>query len=155
LRKTAQSASSPEGEWEEFGERRRAEAGSPEWDAGRELRQAARGQASRERDLLTMEPETTIRRRQRASGGESREASASTVVAGRREVALDAKMGRANERARGQDRAQSDTRGASLDRWRAAQHESERHKQSEASGRLGAMATTGGDGRGKGRWRRL
>jgi hypothetical protein len=32
LRTTAQSASSPEGRWKEFGERRRAEARSPEWD---------------------------------------------------------------------------------------------------------------------------
>jgi hypothetical protein len=34
--------------------------------AGRERRQAARRQASLERGLLTMEPETTIRSRKRA-----------------------------------------------------------------------------------------
>lgn len=80
-----------------FGGRRRAEARSPEWDARRELRQAARGQASRERDLLTMEPETTIRSRKRPVVSESREVHASTFGAGRREVALDAKTGRAIE----------------------------------------------------------
>jgi hypothetical protein len=32
LRTTAQPASSPEGRWKEFGERRRAKARSPEWD---------------------------------------------------------------------------------------------------------------------------
>jgi hypothetical protein len=37
-------------------------------------------------------------------GDESREAYASTFAAGRREVALDAKTGRANERARGRGR---------------------------------------------------
>jgi hypothetical protein len=56
-----------------------------------------------------MEPETAIRSRKRASRGESRRVYASTFGAGRREVALDAKTGRANERAR----AGADTRGAS------------------------------------------
>lgn len=36
VRKTTQSASSPGRRWEEFGERRRAEARSPEWDAGQD-----------------------------------------------------------------------------------------------------------------------
>jgi hypothetical protein len=73
-------------------------------DAGRELRQAARRQASLERSFLTMEPETAIRSRKRASRGESRQVYASTFVAGRREVALDAKTARANERARANSR---------------------------------------------------
>jgi hypothetical protein len=84
VRTKAQSASSPDGRWEGVWERRKVEAGSPEWDAGRELRQAARRQASRERGL-TMEPGTAIRSRKRASRGESRKVYASTFGAGRRE----------------------------------------------------------------------
>jgi hypothetical protein len=97
-----------EGVWE----RRKVEAGSPKWDAGRELRQAARRQASRERGL-TMEPGTAIRSRKRASRGESRKVYASTFAAGRREVALDAKT-TVRTKGPGQGRGgQSDTRGAS------------------------------------------
>jgi hypothetical protein len=55
------------GRWEEFGERRRAECRRAESDAGRERGQAGRGQASLERDVLTMEPETGVRSRQGAS----------------------------------------------------------------------------------------
>lgn len=46
-----------------------------------------------------MEPETAVRSRKWASGGESRKVKryASTFAAGRREVALDAKTGRAKE----------------------------------------------------------
>jgi hypothetical protein len=39
-----------------------------------------------------------------------------STFAGRREVTLDAKAGRANERARGRDRVRSDARGASRDK---------------------------------------
>lgn len=46
------------------------------------LAQAARGKPSRERGLLTMDPEAPIRSRQRASGGESRAVDASTFGAG-------------------------------------------------------------------------
>jgi hypothetical protein len=74
LRTSAQPASSPEGRWKEFGpEDVAGQSSQPRvgWDgmgmqAGRERRQAARRQASLERRLLTMEPETTIRSRKRA-----------------------------------------------------------------------------------------
>ncbi|KAH5268178.1 hypothetical protein HBI71_070120 [Parastagonospora nodorum] len=68
----------------------RCDARSPEWDAARELGQAAQRQANLERGRSTMEPETTIRSRKgpvvvrRAKS----KVYASTFAAGRREVAL-------------------------------------------------------------------
>lgn len=65
LRTTAQFTSSPGRDERAWKARRKAMAWSPKWDAGREP-QAARRQASPELNL-TMEPETAIRSRTRAT----------------------------------------------------------------------------------------